>query len=96
MTEEEARKAGTTIDVAVNDMTSWKVYAIAGEPLACAKVVTAKGTGQILGAQLFAAGTPDIIHSFVLAMHSGMTAEQFRNLVFVYPTFWSALESTLP
>ncbi|MEX1243787.1 MAG: NAD(P)/FAD-dependent oxidoreductase [Thermoanaerobaculia bacterium] len=96
MTEEEARKAGTAIDVAVNDMTSWKVYAIAGEPIAFAKVVTEKGTGRILGAQLFAAGAPDIIHSFALAMHAGMTAQQFKNLVFVYPTFSSALESTLP
>ncbi len=96
MTEEEARKAGRAIDVAVHDMTNWKVYAISGEPIARAKVVTERGTGQILGAQLLGAGAPDIIHSFALAMHARMTAQQFRDLVFVYPTFSSALESTLP
>ena len=61
-----------------------------------ARVFMKKGTGQILGAQLFGAGAPDIIHSFALAMHARMTAEQFRHLVFAYPTFSSALESMLP
>lgn len=96
MTEAEARGAGLAIDVAFNDMTSWKVYAIAGEPVAFAKTVTDKETGRILGAQLFGAGAPEIIHSFALAMHARMTAEQFKNVVFVYPTLSSALESTLP
>jgi glutathione reductase (NADPH) len=96
MTEEEARGAGKAVDVAGNDMTNWKVYAIAGEPIARAKVVTEKGTGQILGAQLFGAGAPDIIHSFALALHARTTVREFKNLVPVYPTFCSALESTLP
>jgi glutathione reductase (NADPH) len=96
LTEEEARRAGRTVDVAVHDMTNWKVYAIAGEPIARAKLVTEKGTGRILGAQLFGAGAAETIHTFALAMHAGITANQFRELVFVYPTFSSALQSTLP
>lgn len=96
MTEEEARKAGRTIEVAVNDMTNWKVYAIAGEAIARAKVVTEKGTGQILGAQLWGAGAAENIHIFAIAMHAGMTASQVKHLVFAYPTFASALESTFP
>ncbi|MEX1243179.1 MAG: NAD(P)/FAD-dependent oxidoreductase [Thermoanaerobaculia bacterium] len=95
MTEEEARKAGRATEVAVNDMTNWKVYAIAGEAIARAKLVTEKGTGQILGAQLWAAGAAENIHIFALAMHAGITAEHFKRLVFAYPTFASALESTL-
>lgn len=96
LTEEEARRAGKAIDVAANDMTSWKVYAIAGEALAGAKVVTERGTGQILGAQLLGAGAAENIHVFALAMHAGITAEHFKRMVFAYPTFASALESTLP
>lgn len=96
MTEQEARRAGRPVEVASNDMTAWKVYAIAGEPAARAKVVAEKGTGLILGAQLFGAGAAENIHSFALAMRAGMTTEQFRELVFVYPTFSSALSSTLP
>jgi glutathione reductase (NADPH) len=96
LTEQEAREAGHATEVAVNDMTNWKVYAIAGETIARAKVVTEKKTGEILGAQLFGSGAAEIIHSFAIAMHAGMTVGQFRHLVFAYPTFSSALESTLP
>jgi glutathione reductase (NADPH) len=96
MTEGEARKAGRAIDVAANDMTNWKVYAIAGETIARAKVVTETGTGRILGAQLWGAGAADNIHIFAIAMHAGMTASQVKQLVFAYPTFASAIESTLP
>jgi glutathione reductase (NADPH) len=96
MTEEEARKADRAIDVAVSDMTSWKVCAIAGEPLARAKVVTERGTGRILGAQLLGAGAAENIHVFALAIGAGMSADRFKHLVFAYPTFASALESTLP
>jgi glutathione reductase (NADPH) len=96
LTEEEARRAGRTVDVAVHDMTNWKVYAIAGEPIARSKVVTEKGTGRILGAQLFGAGAAETIHTLALAMHAGITANQFQELVFVYPSFSSALQSALP
>jgi glutathione reductase (NADPH) len=96
LTEEEARRADREVDVAVHDMRNWKIYAIAGEPVAHAKLVTEKGTGRILGAQLFGAGAAETIHTFALAMHAGITANQFQELVFVYPTFSSALQSTLP
>ena len=69
---------------------------MAGEPVARAKVVAEKGTGLILGAQLFEAGAAENIHIFALAMRAGMTSAQFRELVFVYPTFSSALSSTVP
>jgi glutathione reductase (NADPH) len=82
--------------VASSDMTAWKVYAMAGEPVARAKVVAEKGTGLILGAQLFEAGAAENIHIFALAMRASMTTDQFRELVFVYPTFSSALSSTVP
>lgn len=96
MTEEEARRTGRAIDVTVNDMSHWKVYAIAGEPIARAKIVTESDTGKILGAQLLGAGAPDVIHSFALAMRTGMTARELREFVFVYPTFTSTIASALP
>jgi glutathione reductase (NADPH) len=95
-TEEEARRAGKAIDVAVNDMRTWNVVALAGEPLARAKVMTERSTGRILGAQLLGAGAAENIHVFALAMEAGMSADRFKHLVFAYPTFASALESTLP
>ena len=96
LTEQEARSSGRPVEVASNDMTAWKVFAMAGEPVARAKVVAEKGTGLILGAQLFESGAAENIHIFALAMRAGMTTDQFRELVFVYPTFSSALSSTVP
>ena len=59
-------------------------------------MVAEKGTGLILGAQLFEAGAAENIH-LALAMRAGMTTAQFRGaFVFVYPTFSSALSSTVP
>src|SRR5262249_62034425 len=96
LTEERARREGLSFDVAVNDMKTWRVYAIAAEEAARAKVLVEKGSGRILGAQLWGAAAAESINIFALAMHAGMTAERFKHLVFAYPTFASALESTLP
>lgn len=95
-TEEEARRAGLDAVVAANDMTEWTVYAIAGEPAAHAKVVAEKGSGRILGAQLFGAGACEVINIFALAMKARVTAGQLRNFVFVYPTYSSVVTAALP
>ena len=96
LTEEAARKKGTRVAVAANDMKEWKVYAIAGEPQARAKVVADAGTGRILGAQLFGPAAGELIQIFAMALRYRVTVEEFRSMVFAYPTFASALESALP
>jgi glutathione reductase (NADPH) len=95
-TETEARQNGLTVKVRTSDMKSWKVYAIAGEPVAWAKVVAEAETGRILGAQLFGAGACDSIHVFALAIRCGLTAEDLREAVYAYPTFASAIQSAVP
>jgi glutathione reductase (NADPH) len=76
-------------------MREWKVYAIAGEPLARAKVIIESGTGRILGAHLLGGGADEIINLFALAMRFGITAPELKTMVFAYPTFASALPYTL-
>jgi glutathione reductase (NADPH) len=96
MTEAAARATGLDVRVAVNEMKDWKVFRIAGEPVARAKVVAEAGTGRLRGAQLFCAEAPELIPIFALAIRHGVTVAEFRNMVFPYPTFASALESALP
>ena len=96
LTEEAARKKGIRVAVAAHDMKDWKVYAIAGEPQARAKIVAEAGTGRILGAQLFGPAAGELIQIFAMALRYRVTVEDFRNMVFAYPTFASALESALP
>ncbi|GAC1430439.1 MAG: NAD(P)/FAD-dependent oxidoreductase [Thermoanaerobaculia bacterium] len=96
LTEGEARAAGLAVDVRMSDMKSWKVYAIAGEPVAHAKVIADRATGRILGAQLFGAGADDNIHFFALAIRCGLTTTDLKDAVYAYPTFASAIGSTVP
>lgn len=95
-TETEARQSGRNVKVRMSDMKSWKVYAIAGEPVAWAKVVVDAETDRVLGAQLFGAGAADNIHVFALAIRTGLTAADLREAVYAYPTFASAIQSAVP
>jgi len=74
-------------------MTRWLVYAIAGEPIARAKVVIDSTTSKILGAQLFGAAAAENIHLFALAIQCGVTAEHLKEMVYAYPTFASTIQS---
>jgi len=96
MTEAQAREKGLDIEIALNDMSDWKVYAIAGERPALSKVVTEKGSRKILGAHLFGASAAEQIHVFAMAIRFGLTAEDLGHVVWAYPTFSSALGSALP
>lgn len=96
LTETEAGRRGIAVDVRTSDMKSWKVYAIAGEPVAFAKVVAERGSRRILGAQLFGAGAGDNIHFFALAIRCRLTATDLREMVYAYPTFASAISSAVP
>jgi glutathione reductase (NADPH) len=93
MTEERARKQERRISVVSKDMENWKVFAIAGERPARAKVVLEDGT-RILGAHLLGAGAAELIHVFAMAMRYGLTTTDLDRMVWTYPTLSSALDST--
>jgi len=88
-----AVEAGHQAEVRASDMTKWQVYAIAGEPIARAKVVIDSGNGRILGAQLFGPAASENIHLFALAMQCCLTAEHLKEMVYAYPTFASTIQS---
>lgn len=93
MTEHEARTKGLDIVAFTNDMTWWKVHAIAGDELVRGKTIVDKTTGKVLGAQLCAPSAADTIHMFSLAIRFGMTRAQLEDMVYAYPTPSSALAS---
>ncbi len=94
-TEAQACEAGHEVKVTSNDMEAWRVYAIAGERPARAKVVMEEGTRRILGAHLYGAGAAELIHVFAMAMRFGLTAADLETMVWAYPTFSSAFSSVL-
>jgi glutathione reductase (NADPH) len=93
-TEEEARETGYRIAVVSHDMEKWKVFAIAGERPARAKVVLEEGTRRILGAHLLGACAGELIHVFAMAMRFGLTPADLDKMVWTYPTFSATLDST--
>jgi glutathione reductase (NADPH) len=92
--EERARSRGLDVVAITNDMTGWKVHAIAGDELARAKTVVDKATGMLLGAQLCGPAAADTIHVFAFALRAGLTRAQLEDMIYAYPTASSALAST--
>jgi glutathione reductase (NADPH) len=91
LTEQAAKGRGLDIEVASHDMKGWKVFAIAGEEAARAKVVTERGSGRLLGAHLWATAAPDLIHFLGMAIRHGATRDDLEDMVYAYPTAGSAL-----
>lgn len=95
LTEAQARERGLGVSVITRDMADWTVYAIAGEPVARAKVMIESGSSRILGAHLLGGGAAENIHLFAMAIRFGIPADDLKGMVFGYPTFASALPYTL-
>ena len=87
LTEAAATDAGLKFEAKVNDMTSWRSSKMHAESAAFAKVLVETGTGKILGAHILGHGASEIIHLFSWAMKLGMTTQDIKDQVSVYPTF---------
>ena len=95
-TEAVARERGHNVSTLTTDMKEWKVFAIAGEPVAKAKVIVDSSSGRVLGAHMFGRGAEEDIHIFALAIRFGISANELRSMVYAYPTFASSLPYMLP
>lgn len=95
ITEAAAKARNLDFRAATNDVSDWKVYAIAGARPARAKVLVEGKSGRILGAHLLGAGAGEVIHLYALAMRFGIRADELRQAAFAYPTLSSAVPYTL-
>src|SRR3989338_1471248 len=50
------------------------------------KVLTKKGTDQLLGVTLVGSHAGDLIHEFVLAMHQKIGLKKIASMIHIYPT----------
>jgi pyruvate/2-oxoglutarate dehydrogenase complex dihydrolipoamide dehydrogenase (E3) component len=51
-----------------------------------AKILTRKGSDQIIGATIVAAGAGELIHEFVVAMNAGVGLGRIAGMIHAYPT----------
>ena len=93
LTEATARKNGRAIKVETNDMRDWLLSRTYNETVAWAKVISEEGSGRILGAHMVGHGSEELIHLFAFAMKFGITTSDFRDTVYVFPTYAADVKS---
>jgi glutathione reductase (NADPH) len=86
LTEEEARAEGLDVSVHHQDTDTWHSSRRVAEAFSAFKVLVENGTDRIVGAHLLGPQADETINLFALAMRAGVTAGQFREVLWAYPT----------
>ena len=84
--EEEARQQGRRFRTRHEDTPGWYSSRRVGERYSAFKVLVEEDTDRILGAHLLGPHADEVINLFALAMRAGMTATQFKEMFWAYPT----------
>lgn len=84
--EAAARIAGLTFTVHQHDTSRWYSSRRVALARSGVKTLVEDGTGRILGAHLLGEHAEEIINIFGLAIRTGLTAEQLKEMVYAYPT----------
>ena len=97
LTEDEARKKGLELDVAsVPLRNSGRFLAENGPtaPGAC-KVIAEKGTGRLLGVQMYGAGVGEMIWGAAALIEAELRVKEARELIFPHPTVGEVIRDAL-
>lgn len=89
LTEEAARQRGLRFRTNLLDTSSWYSSKRLGETHSGSKVLIDEETGRILGAHLLGPSAEESINLFAMAMRSGMTGSQIKEMLFTYPSHGS-------
>lgn len=86
LTEDAARQRGLQFRTNLVDTSSWYSSSRVGETHSGSKVLIDEKTGRILGAHVLGPSAEEMINLFAMAMRSGTTSAQIKEMVFAYPT----------
>ena len=89
LTEEAARQRGLRFQTNFIDTSSWYSSKRVGETHSGSKVLIDEESGKILGAHLLGPSAEELINLFAMAMRSGITSSQIKEMLFAYPTHGS-------
>ncbi|MEI5993488.1 dihydrolipoyl dehydrogenase family protein [Candidatus Enterococcus mansonii] len=73
------------------DLSQWFTYKHFNEPLAKAKIVTEKATGQLVGATVLGNEADQLINLFTLMINQKLSSEKINKMIMLYPTVGSDL-----
>jgi glutathione reductase (NADPH) len=91
LTEVAARQRGLRFRTNFVDTSSWYSSMRVGETHSGSKVLIDEQTDRILGAHLLGPAAEEMINLFAMAMRSGTTSAQIKEMLFAYPTHGSDL-----
>ena len=91
LSEQEAKARGLRFRTNLLNTSSWYSSARIGETHSGAKVLVEEESGRILGAHLLGPASEELINLFALAMRTGATGPQIKEMIFAYPTHGSDL-----
>lgn len=95
LTEQQARERGLRCRVKCERTASWYTSRRVAEDCAGYKMLIEQDSERIVGAHLLGPGAEETINLFALAMRSGLTAGQFKQAIYTYPTASSDLHYML-
>ena len=91
--EEEAKKRYKNIIVFKGDVSNWYNAKKANEKLYAYKIIANKRTNEIVGAHLLSLQANETINIFTIAINNKMTTDEFKKMIFTYPSYASDLKS---
>ena len=91
LTDHEAQRLGVACDVYRQPFTSLDRAATDGDTRGFVKVMTKKGTGDIVGATIVAGRAGELISEIAVAMHGKLGLGTLANVIHPYPTYAEAI-----
>lgn len=79
-------------DIIFHDMSSWYTARRLLEKYSASRVIVDKATGKIAGAHILGTEAPEVINLFAMAMRLGIPVDEFRRVVYVFPTMASDIQ----
>ena len=86
LSEQEAERRGTAVDVYRHDLASVDRARLDGEDAGFVKILTAAGKTKILGATIVAAHAGEMLPEIVLAMQNKLGIDRLASVIHPYPT----------
>jgi glutathione reductase (NADPH) len=84
--EEAARAQGLNFRTHQDDTSGWYTSRRVALAHTGFKVLIEEGTDRILGAHLLGSHAEEIVNIFALAIRTGLSAHELKEMVFTYPT----------
>jgi glutathione reductase (NADPH) len=92
LSEDAAKRRGVHFRKNYFDIGGWYSSRRVGERTAAVKVLVDEDSDLILGAHLLGPAAEETINHFVLAMRTGITAKELKQVLFAYPTHASDVQ----